>query len=290
MPSASCLVCSSQQPSQCLTLKTSAGNIAYFQCPECSLIFQDPGVSFNAEEIYNADYIQKRSQDPGHLSTTTPRVKTAEHYYRWVEKFAAKGNLLEVGCATGLALKVAQTQGWNVFGVEVNEQAALMAKDVLKADVVRVGHLNDGMFPDNYFSLVTLFDVIEHIPHPVEFMSLLHKKMAPGSHILFVTPDIDTLSFKVLKEKWPHFVQEHLALFSKNSMDRLLKETGFKPKAHGWATKYISIDMLRTHAAHHPNALFYRPISWLLGNIPGLKQTVFPFNLGEMFVLAEKIS
>ena len=124
---------------------------------------------------------------------------------------------MEVGCATGLALKVAQTQGWKVFGVEVNEQAALMAKDVLKADVVRVGHLSDGMFPDNYFSLVTLFDVIEHIPHPVEFMSLLHKKMAPGSHILFVTPDIDTLSFKVLKEKWPHFVQEHLVLFSQKA-------------------------------------------------------------------------
>ena len=54
-----------------------------------------------------------------------PRKKTAEHYFRWVEKFVNKGNLLEVGCATGLALKVAQDHGWKVFGVEVNEKAAI---------------------------------------------------------------------------------------------------------------------------------------------------------------------
>mgnify|MGYP003394476485 FL=1 len=287
MSTPSCLVCCAKQPAHCLTLPASTGKIAYFRCPECSLVFQDPRVSFKEEEIYNADYIQKRSQDPGNLNIATPREKTAEHYYRWIEKFVTKGNLLEVGCATGLALKVAQKKGWNVFGVEVNAKAALVANEVLKADVVRVGNLNDGMFPDKHFTLITLFDVIEHIPHPVEFLSLLHKKMAPGGSILFVTPNVDTLSFKILKEKWPHFVQEHLLLYSPKSMDRLLKETGFVPKAHGWATKYISIEMLRTHAQHHPNAL-YKYISWILGKTPGLAQAVFPFNLGEMFVLAQK--
>ncbi len=254
------------------------------------MVFQDPGVSFKEEEIYNDDYIQKRSQDPGNLNIARSREKTAEHYYRWIEKLVTKGNLLEVGCATGLALKVAQKQGWNVFGVEVNAKAALIANEVLKADVVRVGNLNDGMFPNEYFSLVTLFDVIEHIPHPIEFLSILHKKIAPGGSILFVTPNVDTLSFKILKEKWPHLVQEHPVLYSPKSINRLLKETGFMPKAHGWATKYISIEMLRTHAQHHPNALFYKPISWILGKTPGLAHAVFPFNLGEMFVLAEKLA
>ncbi len=286
----SCLVCLNQQSTHCLTLQTPAGKIAYFRCPGCSLVFQDPGVPFKDQEIYNADYIQKRSQDPWDLNIARPREKTAEHYYRWIEKFVTKGNLLEVGCATGLGLKVAQNHGWKVFGLEVNAKAALIANELLKADVVRVGHLNDEMFPDKYFSLITLFDVIEHIPHPVEFLSLLHKKMAPGGSILFVTPNVDTLSFKILKEKWPHFVQEHLLLYSPKSIDRLLKETGFMPKAHGWATKYISIEMLKTHSEHHPNAFFYKPISWLLGKTSLLNQGVFPFNLGEMFVLAQKIA
>ena len=286
----SCLVCSAKGSTHCLTLQTSTQQIAYFRCPECSLIFQDPGISVKQENIYNADYNQKRSQDPGNLNTTRPREKTARHYYRWVEKFVSKGNLLEVGCATGLSLKVAQNQGWKVFGVEVNEQAALIANGLLKADLVRVGHLNNDMFPDEYFSLVTLFDVIEHIPHPIEFLSILHKKIAPGGCILFVTPNVDTLSFKILKNKWPHFVQEHPLLYSPKSMDRLLKETGFLPKAHGWATKYISIEMLKTHSEHHPNAAFYKPISRLLEKTPFLTKTIFPFNLGEMFVLAKKIT
>ena len=290
MPHPSCMICSAQEPKPYLTLKTTAEKITYFRCPECSLVFQDPKISFKQEDIYNADYIQKRSQDPGNLNIAQARIKTAQHYYRWIEKFVKKGNLLEVGCATGMALKVAQDQGWKIFGVEVNEKAALIANDVLKADLVRVGLLNNDMFPDEYFSLVTLFDVIEHIPNPIEFVSILNKKIAPGGSILFVTPNVDTLSFKILKNNWPHFVQEHLSLYSPKSIDRLLTKTGFTPKAHGWATKYMSIEMLRNHAQHHPNAHFYTPINRLLKAIPFLTRAVFPFNLGEMFVLAEKMT
>ena len=290
MPHTTCLVCCAKEQNPYLTLMTTAEKIAYFRCPECSLIFQDPRVSFKQEDIYNAAYIQKRSQDPGNLNIAQPRIKTAQHYYRWVEKFVKKGNLLEVGCATGISLKIAQDQGWKVFGVEVNEKAALIANGVLNADLVQVGLLNNDMFPDEYFSLVTLFDVIEHIPHPIEFLSILNKKISPGGSILFVTPNVSTLSFKILKNKWPHFVQEHLALYSPKSMNRLLKETGFRPKAQGWAIKYMSIEMLKTHAQQHPNAHFYKPINRLLEKMSFLGRTVFPFNIGEMFILAQKIS
>ena len=285
-----CLICFSESPIPYLYLHTPAGKIAYFRCPECDLVFQDPEADFNEQEIYNAEYIQKRSQDPKNSSIAKPREKTAEHYYRWVRKYVAKGNLLEIGCATGLALKVAQNQGWKVFGVEVNASAAQVANDVLKTDAVRVGNLNDAMFPDNHFSLVTLFDVIEHIPHPIEFMKILNKKISPGGSVLFLTPNVDTLSFKLLKERWPHFVQEHLLLYSPKSMDRLLKATGFKTTAYGWGTKHLSLGMLKTHAENHPNKRLYTPISKILGMIPSLNQAVFPFNLGEMFVLAQKIA
>jgi 2-polyprenyl-3-methyl-5-hydroxy-6-metoxy-1,4-benzoquinol methylase len=288
MPTISCLICSSEKTNHCLTLHTVTGKITYFQCAECSLVFQDPAIPFKEEEIYNNEYIQKRSQDPGNPPIALSREKTAQHYYHWVEKNVPKGNLLEVGCATGLALKIAQSRGWNAFGVEINRDAALIAKDMLKADIVKVGHLSDNMFPDGYFSLVTLFDVIEHIPRPVEFLSILHKKIAPGGSILFVTPNVDTLSFKILKKKWPHFVREHLLLYSPKSMDRLLKETGFIPKARGRATKYISLEMLKTHTEHHPNVHFYKPVNWLLEKTLSQAKIVFPFNMGEMFVLAQK--
>lgn len=284
-----CLVCQTDTSIHSLILKTTGGDIKYFRCPDCSLVFQDPTADFSAEEIYNADYIHKRSQDPENLTISKPREKTAEYYYEWVKKFAPKGNLLEIGCATGIALKVAQQKGWKVFGVEVNPEAARIANGVLNVDVVRTGFLSPAMFPDQTFSLVTLFDVIEHIPNPVEFISIIHQLTAPGGHILFVTPDIDTLSFKLLKNKWPHFVQEHLALFSPKSMDKLLTATGFRTKTHGWARKYLSLGMLKTHAEHHPNRSLYGPISRILGTFPAISQSAFPFNLGEMYLLAEKI-
>jgi 2-polyprenyl-3-methyl-5-hydroxy-6-metoxy-1,4-benzoquinol methylase len=291
MSNLSCPVCTSDRPGHYLALQTSTGKVPYFKCPDCSLVFQDPDFPFVAEEIYNADYIQKRSQDPGDLNTSIPRERTAEYYYRWLKKYVPpKGNLLEVGCATGISLKVARGHGWKVYGVEVNGSAAMIAKNILKEDVVRVGHLNDAMFPDGFFSLVTLFDVIEHIPHPMEFMATLHKKIAPGGSIFFLTPNIDTASFRMLREKWPHFVAEHLLLYSPRSLDRLLKESGFKLRSHGWARKYLSIGMLKTHAENHPNGLIYKPVSRVLGASPALAKAVIPFNLGEMYVLAEKTS
>lgn len=288
MSTPSCLVCSSPQPVHCLDLKTPAGKIAYFRCPECSLVFQDPEADFKEQDVYNADYIRKRSQSPDDPGIAKPREKTAEHYYRWIERYVSQGNLLEVGCATGISLRIAQDHGWKVFGVEVNGSAALIANKVLKADVVRVGNLNDAMFPDHYFSLVTLFDVIEHIPRPIEFMKILHRKIKPGGSVFFLTPNIDTISFKLLKEKWPHLVAEHLLLYSPLSMERLLKASGFTVKTHGWATKYISIGMLKTHAQNHPNSFFYKPISRLLSTASAIDQGIFPFNLGEMFVLASR--
>ncbi len=286
--SISCPVCRANQYAPCLTLQTTNEKISYFKCTVCSLIFQDPTVFFKAEEIYNEDYILRRSQDTINPNITRAREQTAEHYFHWVEQFIPKGNLLEVGCATGVALKVAQNRGWKVFGVEINEKAAQMAKELIKTDVIQVGNLNDNMFPNEFFSLVTLFDVIEHIPQPVDFLKLLWKKIIPGGGILFVTPNINTLSFTILKEKWPHFVQEHLLLYSPQSMNQLLKETGFSAKEQGWAKKYISLEMLRRHSESHPH-VFYKSIGALLSCMPALEKKVFPFNVGEMFVFAQKV-
>jgi len=123
----SCFVCSSKQCFPSLTIQTPAGKVPYFRCSECSLIFQDP-TSFDETKIYNADYILKRSQDPDDIHIAGPEKKL-QNITTVGLKIGTKGNLLEVGCATGIALKVAQNHEWNVFGVEVNEQAANIARN-----------------------------------------------------------------------------------------------------------------------------------------------------------------
>lgn len=283
-----CPICATSRCGPSFTSSSDICSFSYFFCSTCSLLFQDPTVPMKEGDVYNAKYIIKRSQGFEEPGIVAARERTAEYYYDKLEARTTKGNLLEVGCATGLALKVAKRRGWKVFGLEVNKEAALMARQLVGFRAVQAGELNEHMFPDEYFSLVTMFDVLEHIQKPVNLLALLRKKMAPFGRLFLVTPDINSISFRLLKNKWPHCVQEHLFLYSPKAMNQLLRVTGFRLLEYGRAPKYVNLVILRRHLEVHPKISFYRPVHWLMRKASIWQNRTFQFNMGEMYVLAER--
>jgi 2-polyprenyl-3-methyl-5-hydroxy-6-metoxy-1,4-benzoquinol methylase len=54
--------------------------------------------------------------------------------------------------------------------------------------------------PVRAFDIITLFDVIEHVPAPARFMEAVLKLLKTGGHILIFTPNFDSFSIRVMRE------------------------------------------------------------------------------------------
>jgi 2-polyprenyl-3-methyl-5-hydroxy-6-metoxy-1,4-benzoquinol methylase len=279
-----CPLCKSLTQKEMFSFK---GHI-YFKCDHCSLVFLDVNATSRAADIYTEDYIKGRGHDEQGDFITQAKETTAAYYLSMAEKHIQPGNLLEIGCSTGIFLKVAQKRGWKIHGVEINQDAAAVARKTLGVDTIFSTGLSKGMFPEGSFSMVVLFDVIEHIQDPVPFMEDLVSLIRPGGYILFLTPDMNSLSARFLKSKWPHTMLEHVCLYSARSMKVLLRPVQLRQVRAGWGVKYVNVGMLRRHLECHPHIFLSKPAHMILRSLSFLNKITFPFNIGEMLVLAQK--
>lgn len=77
-----------------------------------------------------------------------------------------KGKLLDVACGNGVFLAKMRDLGWEVTGVEPDEQAVKVAREYYGLDVYK-GTLEEVGFQDNTFDAIILSHVIEHVPNPI---------------------------------------------------------------------------------------------------------------------------
>ena len=239
----------------------------------------------SGKSVYDSEYLVRRGHDQEGTGIFRAKVATARHYLAMAERVVRKGALLEVGCSTGILLKEALERGWEVHGVEVNATAASMASRAVMSDTIESRPVRPDMFPGKLFSLILLMDVIEHIDDPVGCLTILKAKLAPAGVILMVTPDAGSLSLSLLGGGWPHLMPEHTRLYSRRSMDKLLETCGLGRISSGWARKYVSAGVLVRHLECHPDVFLARELRALLGRLLP-EHTVFPFNIGEMYVLS----
>ena len=109
------------------------------RCHQCGLVYVNPRPTRGQlQEIYGEEgYF---ANDP-HLAAYTKselggiQLQVIREVLRELANLSSKGRLLDVGCATGSFLGLAQREGWQVTGVEVSPFAANYARERLKAKV-----------------------------------------------------------------------------------------------------------------------------------------------------------
>jgi len=133
--------------------------------------------------------------------------------------------VLDVGCSYGWFLNIAFKEGSkSVYGVEPdNEKIELAKKSAPKAVVIK-GTAGKIDFPKNKFDVVTLFDVIEHVPAKTEPQVLkeINKVLKPKGHLLVSTPSHNL--FSTFSDPAWYFGHRH---YSENDLTKLLNDAGF---------------------------------------------------------------
>lgn len=127
------------------------------------------------------------------------------------------GRLLDVGCAAGFFLAEAKAF-YEVQGVELSAWSSAHARDRLGLPVV-TGTLQQAALPNAHFDIVTLWDVIEHVPEPVPLLTEAARVLAPGGRLVLTTGDWGSAYARERGAAW-HLMTPpwHLSFFTRRSM------------------------------------------------------------------------
>jgi len=206
------------------------------KCDNCSFVFSQKIPSFQElAALYN-----KYSRDD-YLSPVT--VKRFHEILDRLEKFRQTNNMLDVGCGIGYFLEEAAKRKWNVYGTEFTDEAVRICS--AKGIKMQQGKLNPHNYEPNSFDVIISVEVIEHLNNPVEEIKNFRTLLRTGGAVYITTPNFDSLSRKLLKEKWNVLTYpEHLCYYTRTTLTRLFYDCGFRRSA--MRTTGVSVSRIKS--------------------------------------------
>lgn len=217
--------------------RTTVGTFLYYKagipitkCPECGIGKSCPD-KFDPEMYYDASYFNGGKQD-GYSDYIGTRDVLQKHFRRdlgLLKKLGGgTGNLLEIGCAYGYFLEVAQRQ-YTVSGLEIFKEAV---DDCQARGLTGVKHgaiSAETMESLPMTDIVVMLDVIEHLPDPREALATVTSKLRPNGLMLITTGDFSSLCAKIMGRHWRLMTPpQHLWFFTPHSLTQLTESLGFE--------------------------------------------------------------
>jgi 2-polyprenyl-3-methyl-5-hydroxy-6-metoxy-1,4-benzoquinol methylase len=203
------------------------------ECLNCGLVYVHPRPDpKELHALYDESYFQNdQSGVVGYANYLDDEVqirKTFARRLQFLERWIQPGKLLDVGCAAGFFLDEAHRRGWQVQGSDVSAFAARYVKERFGYEVVQ-GSLGDADFARDSFDLITLWDVIEHVPDPKAHVQKIAELLRPGGLVALATPDVDSVPARLTGKRWVGYKlsEEHVYYFSARTLKRMLDEAGF---------------------------------------------------------------
>ncbi|MBA3496810.1 MAG: class I SAM-dependent methyltransferase [Gemmatimonadales bacterium] len=255
-------------------------------CDVCGLRYLWPQPHTQAiEDTYSKEYFTSShsiSRGYGDYLADAPNHRTTfRNRLKLLPQPAGDMRLMDVGAAAGFFVEQATLAGWQAEGVEPNDFMATYAREKLGAKV-RTGTLTSLSLPSNHFDVVTLWEVIEHLPQPRQLLIEARRLTRSGGLLALSTPDCRSIVARLSGKRWLGWkkVPEHLYFFTRPTLIRLLSDVGFQVVV----TKYVSITVTLGFALDRLGDM----TGLDFGSLPGrLRSTPFDVNpYYDLFVLA----
>lgn len=283
-----CRICESKDP---LTIFTKDG-FPILRCRRCGLEFtgRDPSRAELAG-LYGESYFKSGGRSKSYFDYTLEEEAVAANAKRRLAAIGKVrprgGDLLDVGCATGFFLKEARN-AWRAKGVELSEYASSFAREKYALDV-KTGALRDVSYPADSFDVVTMWDVVEHLPSPLEDVREAGRILKDNGLLVLATGDVRSGFAKLCGKSWHLYnPSQHLSFFSEETIRELLKRAGFRVLNVQRAGSLFTLGYIASMlSGYYPYALL-KSLRDIIFKTP-LRSTRVSLNLGDiMTVYAEK--
>jgi len=150
-----------------------------------------------------------------------------ERFYRQCTQAVSSGRFLDVGCGTGSLLELASRDFDEVVGVEPSPIACESVRE--KGFRVHEGMLEDVALEDDYYDMIAMDAVIEHVLDPVATIRQLFAATAPGGYLGMVTVKLGGPTNLFRGGGWNGYRHGwHTFLFTESTLQACLDKVGFE--------------------------------------------------------------
>lgn len=239
----------------------------FHACRACTLLFVEP---FSGFEIYDDAYYSGQGPDPYVDYETeyrdwrrTDRMLEFDDMARLAAAHVAAQparreplRWLDFGCGAGAFLKYLREHGaiagrtLELTGHDVGSYADLLRE----RDGFRILGLDDlPREPAARYDVISMIEVIEHLPQPAEQIALVARLLKPGGLLLLTTGN---LASPIARRQGIHYrycaPEIHVSLFNPRALAELYRHAGLEPRfvRYRGAVKFKVVKSLR----HHPAA------------------------------------
>ncbi|PIE81969.1 MAG: hypothetical protein CSA11_02305 [Chloroflexi bacterium] len=249
------------------------------ECLHCGYVYANPRWS-------EAELIQAYAavEDEVYVTERAGRVLTFQKHLQHMEKWTGSGNgrsLLDIGAYIGVFVEEAEKSGWDAFGVEPSDWAAAEAQS--RGLNVMHGTQDTPEVKARQYDVITMWDVIEHVDSPSGEMAKAYELLKPGGWLVLHTMDIDSLMAKVMRSRWPWFMDMHLHYFSQKSMKQMLEKNGYEVVWSGVMGRYLRLGYIASRFEAW-NRTLGRIVSSLVRGLR-LSAVALPINSGDLFTV-----
>jgi SAM-dependent methyltransferase len=242
------------------------------KCEACGLIFTNPMPALQSS--------YEQTEDETYLRSRPQRLRTAERLVQRLLQYKDGGDLLDVGCSTGILLDAA-SRHFSVEGVELSPWAFEHAS--ARHKVYRRPLRDLGL--EKKYDVVTLMGVIEHFEDPTAEIRAIHDVLTPGGLFVVYTGDVGAWLPRILGKTWWWYQGMHLFYFSRSTCERLLSKCGFDVVTTENHCTYFELHSLGTSLRRYRIGHLLHPLL----NLPGVRNAIVPLKLsGEMLMFATK--
>ena len=208
--------------------------IDILKCRSCGHIFSSYDQDQNFTEYFGNERITEKYNYFHWFDQAHSRM-----YNDFWSKFilGKSGKLLDVGCGLGYFLRKIQSfDAWESFGCEISRHAVDYAAKKVGVKNILCGICEDLNYKENSFDIITLWDVIEHIPDSDSLLRHLRTLLKDDGMLFIHTPNVRVQLIRAritkmlfgMKENI-HYLEakDHVNNYSPKTITKVLKRNGY---------------------------------------------------------------
>jgi 2-polyprenyl-3-methyl-5-hydroxy-6-metoxy-1,4-benzoquinol methylase len=260
-----CPICGSRKyKTYAARIRENKPHVLRVICQDCGFIFANPQATKEELDFFYSNYYDnhqcdehpegwkkfvaswRKEYDSGKI--TLDSIKTFKLLKEFYTNFHGL-RWLEVGAGLGNLSYVADKLGFEVSVTEIDYDAILFIKNSININECYHGDIIDLNLKNNYYDVIVLHHVLEHIIELGKTIKTLHRILKPNGLFIITVPNLTNFGYKLHRIlsfiifQIPTILDgnEHTFGFTPKTLSKILQDNGFEIKRIQTFAKKINI-------------------------------------------------